>query len=85
MAKGVRALALGTGTIQERLADALPESGWLAGDPNAMGSLTADEVQYLDAIRDVGSRDAVLSLSDDEALELAHDWWMLFDSLSTSS
>lgn len=78
-------MALGTGTVQERLADALPESGHLANDASAVASLTADEAQYFNAIRNVGSRQAVLALSDKDATLLAHDWWMLFDSLSTTS
>lgn len=32
VAKGVRSLVVETGTIQERVAKALPEAGWLAND-----------------------------------------------------
>lgn len=85
VAKGVRALVLGTGSLQERLAAALPESGWLVNDANAYGALTQDEVAYVDEIRAPGSAQATLELTDEEAAEIALAWWLLFDLLSTTS
>lgn len=85
VSKGVQTLVEGTGTIQERAAKALPESGWLANDASALASLTDNEKEYLDAIRAKPSAAAVLALSDEDAVAMAHDWWMLLDSLATAS
>lgn len=85
MAKGVRALVLGTGSLQDRLADALPESGWLVEDAGAYGALTPEEVACVDVIRAPGSAHATQELSDEAAVEIARAWWQLFDLLSTTS
>lgn len=50
-----------------------------------MASLTDDAKEYLDAIRAKPSAAAILALSDEDAVAMAHDWWMLLDSLTTTS
>ncbi len=83
--KGIRKLVEGTGKIQDRLADALPEAGWLEGDASAMGSLSEDESRYFAAIRARPDAATVRSLSDQDAKALARNWWLLYDSLTTAS
>lgn len=79
--KGVRHLATGRGTIQERVAAALPEAGWIADDERAVNALTRDERELLTDIRSVSSHDAAMRLTDDEAAAVAKDWLSLLDSL----
>ena len=85
VSKGVRALVIEGGSLQDRLAKALPEAGYLAGDAGAVGSLTQDESARLQAIQAVGTAAAVLALSDEDAASVALEWWALFDLLSTTS
>jgi hypothetical protein len=79
--KGIRQLATGHGSLQERVADALPEAGWLASDDLAVNALSDQEKELLTGIRSVDSRDAALRLSDAEATQIAQDWLSLLDSL----